>query len=185
MNIIIAGVQGSGKGTHGKMLSEKLTIPHISMGDTIYKHLVNNTGIANPYTINDYNSGTLAPDSSLFNIADYELKPSRVKNGFILDGFPRTKGQNDYVINNFNIDICIYLTIPNDVAIDRLMNRGRVDDTESGIKHRLNQFKTITEPIFDYYREENRIVEINTNQSIEDSFKEILEKVTKKIDINK
>lgn len=177
MNIIIAGIQGAGKGTHGTHLAGMLKIPHISFGDAIHKHLIDKTGVADPYTLDDYNSGTLAPDNTLFNVANYELKPSRVKEGFILDGFPRTPGQHQFVSNNYRIDVCIVLDIPDEVAVKRLMARGRIDDTEKGIAHRLDQFKKITQPTFSYYEKLNRLIKVDTNQPIEDTFNEILAKL--------
>jgi len=177
MNIIIAGIQGSGKGTHGKKLAKLLKIPHISFGDAIHKHLVDETGIADPYTIADYNAGTLAPDSALFKVAEFELKPSRVKKGFLLDGFPRTPGQHQYVANNFLVDVCIVLDIPDEVSVGRLMKRGRIDDTESGITKRLEQFKSVTEPIFSYYEKRDMLIRVNTNQPIQDSYAEIIKKL--------
>ena len=177
MNIIIAGIQGSGKGTHGINLAKRLKIPHISFGDAIHKHLTEETGIATPYTLNDYNAGILAPDKTLFAVADYELESSRVNKGFILDGFPRTPGQHQYVTNNFLIDVCILLDIPDEVAASRLMARGRADDTEKGIVKRLEQFKTTTQPVFNYYEKQERLIRVNTNQPRMDSFQEILEKI--------
>jgi adenylate kinase len=177
MNIIIAGIQGAGKGTHGKRLAEMLKIPHISFGDAIHKHLIDVTGVTDPYTLNDYNSGILAPDDTLFNVAHYELKPSRVKKGFILDGFPRTPGQHQFVANNYLIDVCIVLDIPDEIAVERLMARGRVDDTKKGIARRLEQFKTITRPTFKYYIKHKKYITVDTNQPIEDTFAEILEKL--------
>lgn len=177
MNIIITGIQGSGKGTHGLKLSNDLKIPHISFGDVIRKHLENDINAFSDYTINDYKDGKLAPDNVLFKIAETELKKSYVKRGFILDGFPRTPGQHQYLVNNFLIDVCIELLIPEEVAIDRLLSRGRVDDTEKGIKKRISQFKTQTKSLFNGYRKNGTLISINTNQSIESSYQEILNKI--------
>lgn len=176
MNIIIAGIQGSGKGTHGKNLANHFNVPHISFGDALHKHLTENTGIASPYTLSEYNSGNLASDDVLFKVANDELKPSRVKKGFVLDGFPRTAPQHQYLVNNFLIDVCVVLEIPEEVTIRRLMKRGRADDTVLGIRKRIEQFREQTEPVFAYYERTGNLIRVNTNQSSEESFQEILKK---------
>lgn len=171
MNLMIAGIQGSGKGTHASNLAKLFNIKHISFGDAIKECLENDTSLVYPYTLMKYNNGELAPDDVLFKVANKYLK----KDGFILDGFPRTQGQMNYILDNFKIDHCIYLEIPESVAIERLQARGRSDDTEEGIKRRLAQFHEITEPIFKILDDRGILTRINTNQCKENTFYDIIQ----------
>ena len=170
MNLIIAGIQGSGKGTHAHTLSKMLNLTHVSFGDALKDCLVNDTALVYPYTLMKYNNGELAPDDVLFKVADKYLK----LDGFILDGFPRTQGQMDYVLDNFKIDHCIYLELPEAVTIERLKARGRSDDTDDGIKRRLTQFHELTEPIFKVLDNKGILTRVNTDQPIDKSFAEII-----------
>lgn len=176
MNILLAGVQGSGKGTQGKKLSKYLKIPHISVGDVIKSHLEKDSKIIYPYTWEEYNQGKLATDETMFNVLSHELKSSKAKKGFILDGFPRTSNQQQYVANNFLIDVCIQLDIPDDIVISRLTKRGRVDDTPKAIKRRIEHYRQ-TQPIFNYYEKSNKLLKVTTDKDPDECFEEIKEKL--------
>lgn len=174
MNLMIAGIQGSGKGTHASHLSQLLGIKHISFGDTIKMCLEEEPELVYPYSLEKYNNGELAPDEVLFRVADKFVMEAANEGGFILDGFPRTQGQMDYVMKNIPIDVCIFLEISEEVAIKRLKSRGRSDDTEEGIKHRLKQFNEITSPIFTELEKAGKLHRVNTDQCHEDSFNDIM-----------
>ena len=174
MNIIFTGIQGSGKGTHAKKLSTLLKLSHISFGDVIKKYLIENPDFVLPYTLEKYNNGILAEDNTLFKIAD-DILPNLESNigGFILDGFPRTSGQVNYVINKYDIDICIKLIISDDVAITRMLDRKRSDDTIESINNRIQQYHNITEPSFNVFNNQNKLYEIDSSGTIENTFKSI------------
>lgn len=171
MNLMIAGIQGSGKGTHAATLAKIFKLKHISFGDTIKECLTNNPSLIYPYTLEKYNNGELAPDEVLFKVADTYL----TEGNFILDGFPRTQGQMDYILDHFEIDHCIYLELEEDVAIERLKSRGRSDDSVEGIKRRLIQFHEHTEPIFKIFEDRGIMTRVNSNQTEEDTLKKIIE----------
>lgn len=171
MNLIIAGIQGSGKGTHATSLANKFNLKHISFGDTIKECLTNDPSLVYPYTLNKYNNGELAPDDVLFKVADKYL----TEGNFILDGFPRTQGQMDYILDHFKIDHCIYLELSEDVAIKRLKSRNRSDDSDEGIKRRLTQFHERTEPIFKIFEDRGIMTHVNSDQTEEDTLKKIIE----------
>jgi adenylate kinase len=171
MNLMIAGIQGSGKGTHASTLAEIFSLKHVSFGDAIKECLVNDTALVYPYTLDKYNNGELAPDDVLFKVADKYLS----QNGFILDGFPRTQGQMDYVLNNFKIDHCIYLELEEETAISRLKERGRSDDTDESIKRRLTQFNQITKPIFKVLEDRGIMTRVDANGTREEVFNNIIE----------
>lgn len=182
MNIIFCGIQGSGKGTHSKKLAKLLNIPHISFGDIIKKYLVENPEFVLPYTLEKYNNGILADDALLFKIVDNILP--KLTTGFILDGFPRTLNQINYLLDNYNIDICIKLIISDELAKNRMLDRKRSDDTIESINNRINQYHNITEPCFNVFKNNNSLYEINSNDNIDDTFIKILQ-IVDKIKVNK
>ena len=178
MNIIITGIQGSGKGTHAKALADVLNIYHISFGDIIKQCFSEYPDLVLPYTLEKYNRGELAEDHVLFNIANKFLPEIEQKyGGFILDGFPRTEGQMKFVLDNYNIDKCIRLIIPREVAMERMRTRGRSDDTEEGINRRLDQYYNITEPIFNVFSNTDKLIEIDSTGSKKYTFTNILKKL--------
>ncbi len=92
MNIVILGSPGVGKGTYAKILSEKYNIPRISVGDLFRKAMKNETELGRK--IEDYVSrGDLVPDETAIELVKKRLQEDDCKNGFFLDGFPRTIAQ--------------------------------------------------------------------------------------------
>lgn len=127
MVIIMLGAPGTGKGTVAGILSKKLDIPQVSTGDIFRKHLKEKTElgkIAEGYI----SKGQLVPDDLTIQIVEDRLKQNDVKNGIILDGFPRTIYQAeklDEILNldNKKVDITINLETPEDELIERIVNR--------------------------------------------------------------
>ncbi len=177
MNLIIAGIQGSGKGTQSVLLAKHIGIHHISFGDAIYKLLSEGNPIAEPYSLELYRNGRLAPDDVLFRVARHVITPEINKQGFILDGFPRTQGQLEFILTHFAIDHVIMLNIPEAVSIERMKQRGRADDTEEGIRNRINAYRTTTEPIFNQFIASGKLLTINANKPIDNVQTEILLKL--------
>lgn len=179
MNIVITGIQGSGKGTHAVRLADVMKIKHISFGDTIKSCFNECPELVLPYTLEKYNRGELAEDQVLFNVANKFLPEIETQyGGFILDGFPRTEGQMKFVLDNYKIDMCIRLVIPREIAIERMKMRGRSDDTDEGIKRRLDQYYNITEPCFDVFKSMNKMIEIDSTGSKKSTFDSILKELS-------
>ena len=148
MNILITGIQGSGKGTQSKKIMDAFGIQHISFGDTLKQCFKSDPNLVLPYSEEKYNRGELAPDQVLFNVANKFLPELEKTGGFILDGFPRTDGQMKFVLENYDIDLCLKLVISKKTAIERMIARKRSDDSIEGIERRLDQYFNITEPVF-------------------------------------
>lgn len=127
MNIIMMGAQGTGKGTVAGIISEKTGWPQISTGDIFRKNLEEKTelGIEAGKYIND---GNLVPDEITVPMVANRLNEEDAKDGFILDGFPRTIEQAeklDEILNakNQKIDMVINLTTPREETIERILTR--------------------------------------------------------------
>lgn len=127
MIIIMLGAPGTGKGTVASILSEKLNIPQVSTGDIFRKNIAEQTELgklADSYI----SKGNLVPDDVTIKIVEDRLKQDDVKEGIILDGFPRTIKQAeelDKILEKENkkVDMVINLTTPKEEIIERIVNR--------------------------------------------------------------
>ena len=123
MNIILLGAPGAGKGTQAAVICEKLNIPTISTGNIIREAL--RTGTEMGLKAKSYmDAGKLVPDEVVIGIVEERLQQDDCKNGFILDGFPRTIPQAEAldkmgVVINKVIDI----EVPDEVIVNRLSGR--------------------------------------------------------------
>jgi adenylate kinase len=123
MKIIMLGAPGAGKGTQAEILSKKLNIPTISTGDMIREALKNGTEMGKKAK-SFMESGALVPDEVVIGIVKERLTSDDCKDGFILDGFPRTIPQAEALDNmGVNIDRVIDLEVKDDVIIKRMSGR--------------------------------------------------------------
>lgn len=123
MNLILLGAPGAGKGTQAAVISERLNIPQISTGNIIREALRSGTemGLKAKSFID---SGKLVPDEVVIGIIQDRLKNDDCKNGFILDGFPRTIPQAEALDEmGVIIDKVVDFEVPDDVIITRLSGR--------------------------------------------------------------
>jgi adenylate kinase len=122
MNLIILGAPGSGKGTQTTRLKAKLNIPAISTGDIFRKEIKEETELGK--RIKKYlDSGQLVPDEIVIDVIKERIKQPDCKNGFILDGFPRTLEQAKALDKIVKIDACINLSVPKEIIVKRLSAR--------------------------------------------------------------
>ena len=127
MKILLLGPPGGGKGTQAKFLIEKLGIPQISTGDMLREHVKNETNLgteAQSYM----NSGRLVPDEVILGMMKVRLKNLDCKNGYILDGFPRTipqaKGLDSLLIElKQSLDCVIVIEVNDDTIVNRMGGR--------------------------------------------------------------
>lgn len=128
MYIIMLGAPGSGKGTIGKILSRDLKLKHISTGDIFREHISKQTEFGKQIEYYMEN-GILVPDEKAIEVAEARLLQEDVKNGAILDGFPRTVVQAETLKkflaeNNLSQTvIAIELNVPDEEIIKRILNR--------------------------------------------------------------
>ncbi|MCY6957381.1 adenylate kinase [Clostridium brassicae] len=127
MKIILLGPPGAGKGTQAKLISEKYTIPHISTGDIFRKNISEKTTLG--VKAKEYmDKGLLVPDELTIDLVKDRLSESDCKNGFLLDGFPRTVKQaealEDFLrINNQKIDTALLIDVPGKLIFERMTGR--------------------------------------------------------------
>lgn len=123
MNLILLGAPGAGKGTQAEKICEKLSIPAVSTGNILREAIKNATEMGlKAKTFID--SGALVPDDVVIGIIDERLKQDDCKNGFILDGFPRTIPQAEALRQmGVKIDRVIDISVPDDKIAGRLSGR--------------------------------------------------------------
>ncbi|MCB9358756.1 adenylate kinase [Candidatus Woesearchaeota archaeon] len=129
MNMIIMGPQASGKGTQAAKLVEKFSIPHISTGDIFRENIKNQTELGKK-VVEYTNNGKLVPDELVIEIVKDRLSKDDCKNGYLLDGFPRTLPQAEALDSVTKVDAVISIELPDDVCMERVS--GRYVHKESG-----------------------------------------------------
>jgi adenylate kinase len=179
MRIIIFGPPGAGKGTQAKLISEEYEIPHLSTGEIFRTAIKNETPLGKEVK-SILDSGDLVPDAKVVGLVEEELKKEKYEDGYVLDGFPRTVPQAeafDEILEEKNKSLYAFLQlqVPEEELIDRILSRGegRSDDTPEKIKNRLNVYWEETQPVLNYYQEQNVVEEIDGVGSIEEIFRRI------------
>jgi adenylate kinase len=127
MYLILFGAPGVGKGTQAKNLSRKYGIPHISTGDMLREAIRKKTELGKKAE-DIISRGELVPDDIMLGLIEQRMSEDDCKNGFILDGFPRTQAQADGLTNlfrkkNLPLPLCIEIVVPEDVIVKRLTSR--------------------------------------------------------------
>ncbi len=165
--IILVGVAGSGKSVQGKLLAREINAKYFSMGEFLRQHV-------DPTIQKKMLTGELISDQEVIEVVDDEL--SKVQNNdeeYILDGFPRTVTQADWLLEEvksgrFKIRGVINLNASPEVIVPRLLDRNRQDDNLIAIKQRMSEYNKLTLPIIDHMKSANiKIFKINAEQTIE------------------
>ena len=178
--LIFLGPPGSGKGTQAEIISKKFDIAHISTGVMLRDHVDRETDLGlKAKSILD--EGSLVPDNLVIEMLKERLNSDDCKNGAILDGFPRTLPQALSLESDgkFTIKNVIFFDVNQDELINRMLQRGRSDDTEESIKVRLEVYLNETEPLVDFYTKKNLLRKINALGDIEGISSNISELIDK------
>ena len=183
MNILLLGPQGSGKGTQATRIADEFGLAHISTGEMLRHAIAVETplGLAVKPIVE---TGELVPDELMIGLIRERLDEDDTREGFILDGFPRTIPQAealDAMLGEIgrDLDIVFELQVPDEVSMERLAKRaleeGRRDDTPEAIARRLAEYHDKTEPLVGYYRLRGNLVGVHGEKTIDEVFREIQE----------
>ncbi len=164
MKILFIGPQGSGKSTQADLLSRFLGLPKISTGD-IFRQISTEDSEQGKKIRDLINAGNLVDDETTSEIVRNRLQQPDSKNGFIFDGYPRNIKQIELFDPGF--DKVIYLKVPEEEVIKRMMARGRADDSLESIKKRLDFYFNQTQPLLDYYKQKRVLIEVSGMGDIE------------------
>jgi len=206
MNIILLGAPGAGKGTQAVKMAERYNITHISTGDIFRKNIKEKTPIglvAKSYI----DKGQLVPDEVTIQIVKERLAEDDCKNGYLLDGFPRTVSQAEALDTFTEVDYVVNISVPFDKLLKRITGRRvcskcgesyhidwlkegeklcgkcggelikRADDNEKTVSERLNVYSKQTAPLAEYYEKKGLLVTVDGDGSVDGVFELIVEKL--------
>ena len=209
MKIIMLGAPGAGKGTQAKQIADKYTIPHISTGDIFRANIKNGTELgkeAKKYM----DQGLLVPDELTVKILLDRVANDDCKNGYVLDGFPRTIPQAEALTAalekiNQKMDFAIDVDVPDENIVNRMSGRRaclscgatyhivsiptkvegicdrcgsevvlRDDDAPETVQKRLTVYHDQTQPLIEYYSNQNILKTVDGTQPMEKVFADIV-----------
>lgn len=206
MNLILLGAPGAGKGTQAVKIAQEYGIPHISTGDIFRKNIKEQTPIgvvAKSYI----DKGQLVPDEVTVEIVKNRLNEDDCqKAGYLLDGFPRNIFQAEELDKFSNVEKVVNISVDLSKLLKRITGRRvcskcgesyhvdflngktdcarcggeliqRADDNEETVGKRLAVYTEQTQPLIDYYEKAGKLITVNGDQSIDEVFAEICEKL--------
>jgi adenylate kinase len=182
LNLVLFGPPGAGKGTQSQFLIRDMGLLHLSTGDLLRSEIAIGSALGlRAQSLMD--AGLLVPDEVVIGMIQNKLQGNPDAFGFIFDGFPRTIAQAealDTLLNGLQTSIhcMISMAVPREELIQRLLlrgqNSGRTDDQDRNIiEQRIEEYLRKTAPVADYYRQRNKLKEIDGLGSLEDIYARI------------
>ncbi len=174
-NIILISPPGGGKGTLSNQLKEKYGYTLIAAGDLLRAEKKSESEIGQKIK-NLIGKGNLVPDELINQIIQREIYKS--PEPYILDGFPRTLGQGEFLDTIADVNLVIYLEVSDETIQKRILNRGKTSGREDDqsveiIKRRILQFKLDTFPLIEFYKKKKILAYLNGEESIKEVFSQV------------
>jgi adenylate kinase len=172
--IIFMGVVGAGKSVQGKLLADTAGLPWLSTGE-FFRMLISGQ------KRKDMMSGKLLDNHDTISLVQKVFAIVGTDQEFVLDGFPRTLPQADWLLSQvkhgqLSITAVVNIDTPEEVVRGRLLQRGRQDDTDNAISERFSEYRRNTVPIIDEFRKAGvRVVDINGDDTVESIHKSIMD----------
>ena len=194
MKLIFLGPPGAGKGTQAERIAERYEIAHLSTGDMLRSEIRNATPLgaaAKSYI----DRGELVPDSVIIDMVRERITRDDCKNGFLLDGFPRTVVQAEALSEFTDIDYAVNIDVPSERLVNRISGRRmcpdcgaayhvsmyalptcakcgatlyqRDDDREETVMNRLKVYAEKTAPLIAFYEAAGKLVTVDGDQSVD------------------
>ena len=198
MKLVLLGAPGAGKGTQAVFLKDRHGLAHISTGDILRQNVNDKTPLgleAKKYM----DAGELVPDEVVMNMMKAKLESLGKEKGFMLDGFPRTVKQAEFLESITDLDAVVMFVVSDDDIVKRLLNRAvcrscgaitnwdndkcpscggelyrRADDNEETIRSRLKVFHEQTEALIEFYRSRNLLLEVDATGMPETIFERVI-----------
>ena len=166
MRLVLLGAPGSGKGTQASRLKDALGIPHISTGELLRAAVAAGTplGLKAKEVMA---AGNLVSDEIVLGMLEERLGQADVRDGFILDGYPRNLTQAnslDVLLARLHqpVDLAVQLDVGTELLVQRLAGRaqaeGRADDSPEAVRNRLRVYTDQTAPVIDFYRGQGKLI---------------------------
>ena len=208
MKLILLGPPAAGKGTQAERIKERYSLAHISTGDMLRAEIAKKTalGLRAKALIDD---GNLVPDDVVNEMVKVRIAQEDCKNGFLLDGYPRTIEQAKVLASLAEIDAVLDIDVDAEIIVDRVAARRvcpqckhsqtvhsgeeevcakcgaqlirRPDDTPESMRHRLEVYRERTYPLIEFYRDRNLLVRIDGSQTVPEVSKQIFDFIDSKI----
>ena len=205
MNIILLGAPGAGKGTQATKISDEYGLPHISTGDIFRENIKNQTPIG-VLAKSFIDKGQLVPDEVTCKIVEERIAREDCKDGYMLDGFPRTIAQAEQLDKIANIDLVINIQVDFGEVMERLCGRRvckdcgesyhvtrlngattcsrcggelyqRKDDNPETVQSRLEVYSSQTEPLIAYYTKKGVLFNVVSDSTPEATYKKVSAKL--------
>jgi adenylate kinase len=174
MRVVFLGPPGSGKGTQAKLLASRLGVPAISTGEILRAAVLERKPLGlQAKAIMD--TGELVSDDLMVALIQERTQEADARDGFILDGFPRTIAQAGALeamltATGQSLSGVLNLSVPEPLLVDRMAGRAaaesRSDDVPSTVRERLRVYREKTAPLVDYYRQRDLLADVDGVGSI-------------------
>jgi adenylate kinase len=191
---VVMGVQGSGKGTQGKLLADDFDLTHLVVGDIFRWNVQNHTKLG-AQVKRIVAAGHLVNDDLVEAVVRERLDRHDWNYGFLIDGFPRNARQAEFFLESYDIDGVIHLELPDAEVRRRVLARrlcsrcgldynliahrprlpdtcdvcggalvARADDTEEALETRLSEYHEKTRPVLDIFRRKEYVFTVDATQ---------------------
>jgi adenylate kinase len=167
VRVVFLGPPGSGKGTQAKLASQRLGVPSFSTGDMLRAAVQAGTPLGRQ-TKDVMARGELVPDETVLALIREAAASAEARNGFLLDGFPRTIPQAESLEKMLSergqgLGAVVNLVVPDEKLVTRLVSRGegRADDQPETVRERLRVYREKTEPLIGFYQKRALLVSVD------------------------
>lgn len=168
MRLLFIGPPGAGKGTQAGRVAERLGIPHISTGD-LFRDNVSRATELGKQVDEIMKRGDYVPDEITVAMLADRMAQDDASDGYILDGFPRTAAQVDALdelLGDEGLDRVVLFQVDQGSLAERMLGRGRADDTEETIGNRFEVYEAQTAPLIKIYEERGLVVTVDGNADV-------------------
>jgi adenylate kinase len=176
LRLLFVGPPGAGKGTQAALVASRLGVPHISTGEMFRQQVTSGSDLGRQVqALMDV--GAYVPDELTVAMLAQRMESPDTENGFILDGFPRTIGQVqslDDFLGADGLDGVVLFEVDEDRLVQRMLSRGRADDSEETIRSRFKVYEEQTAPLLGLYRDRGLLVSVDGEGDIEEVTERIL-----------
>lgn len=168
--LVLLGPPNSGKGTQAKALAARLRVPAISTGDMLREEAAAGTELGRRVDA-IMKAGRLVDDDTMAEVVRERLGRTDALTGFLLDGYPRTRGQAETLAgilaeHGESLDAVVTLVVPEATLLERARGRGRVDDSGEVLRERLRVYEEQTAPLVEHYRASGLLHEVDGDRPI-------------------